>query len=368
MLNFSKSLALLVLFAVAVSVSFGADKVSEKRYAADPALIEVLQPYLLGQCSPASINLDPNFYERYRASMAFLIRQQPLYLRLLRQSDAVRQTQWFKSAGHGEEAETVLVNDLNRHLIIDTPGDTMLITVSMVVITNEIVNLFITRQEEKAKSVLRRKLQRLNQQYDSMRSETRSLENTLNDIRQGTSFPFLDADLNDHYLSGEYSGLLGKKNELKLEIAGLETEVDLLRRKAIEEEDAEAQAEADAKALEKQTSKKPTTSRRKSSRCQSCETRKSLQKSQDKLIVLNAKLDVVNDLIVKSKMNLKSLSLIRADYLKVKNQRDGIRAALKEMESKIMDISILHDDAELSRLKLLQMADESLIVSEEKEK
>lgn len=368
MLNFSKSLVLLVLFAIAVSSSLGADEIGPKRYAADPALIEVLPPYLLSQCSPASINLDQNFYDRYRTSMAFLIRQQPLYLRLLRQSSLVQQTQWFKSAGLGEEAEIVLVTDLNKYLNVSTPADTMLITVSMacinvedaVLITNEIVNLFITRQETKSKSVLLRKLATLHQQLGSMQAEMRQIENTLDGIRQGTEFSFIEADLKDHYLADEYSGLLGKKNELELEIAGLETEVDLLRRKVIEE--------ADAEALKKQTSKKPAAGQRSSSPCASCETEKECRQAQDKLIVLSTKLDVVNKLIVVSRQKLKSLSLIRADYLKVKNQRDGMRVAAEEMESKIRDISILHDDAELSRVKILQMADESLIVRKAKKK
>ncbi len=201
------------------------------RYTAEVA-IEILPP---GQIDPFSFGpgqIDKDLYYQLRNDKAAFITQQSNLENLLRR-DKVRATNWFRQFDNDIEDA---IEELEDNLRVTVQRDSLLIELSMTckdkkesaLIVNEMLDLFLKKQRERATRDVRNKLQTVTNQQRRLRSELRQAEDTLQTIREGTEFVDLGgADIPDH-MSQKITDLEIGCNNLETEIGIVESHIATL--------------------------------------------------------------------------------------------------------------------------------------------
>lgn len=202
------------------------------RYTAKVA-IEVLPP---GQIDPFSFGTrhsDKDLYYQLRNDKAAFITQQSTLENLLRR-DKIRDTYWFKQFDNDiPEAIEELVDNLR----VKVRDDSHLIELSMTcrdkkesaLIVNEMLDLFLKKQQDRATRDVRRKLQKVTYQQRRLRTELQQAQDTLETIRKGTEFVDLGgADFPDH-MAKTLADSEARYNELQSELSNVESHIAALK-------------------------------------------------------------------------------------------------------------------------------------------
>jgi hypothetical protein len=227
-----------------VAVAGSATKAAAPTYAAK-TLIRVL-PY--AEKDPMSIEtpaVDARLQERFRRSMAALIKQQDMLQRLIDLRE-VQETKWFRGFGSTSDDKHHFVRkalkDLEHNLRVAAQQDTDFIKISMTcgdpreaaLIVNEMVGLFVSWQQQKKRGRISAKLANLEQQHIALQKDLDTAERALEEVRTRWGF----GDLEDHNYPPpvvvRLSRLQSLRDDMLLEVRGLEATINDLKERKVD--------------------------------------------------------------------------------------------------------------------------------------
>ena len=362
------------------------------RYRAQ-ALIAVSPPGTEDPDRFATSTPNRDIYLNFRKSKAFSLKRPGNLRRLLRESDAVRQTVWFTSFGNDEVKR---LENLDKNLAASAQKDMDYILVSMIcgsasdaaLITNEMVKLFLGIEDQQSKGDIREQLAKRNGQLEDLQEDLRVAEETLDGIRKGTEFANLEATSFRSYIDDKLEQVENRRNEIASQVSKLETMAEIIRKRSqgSYDEVVKEQADRDTTAIslrlriidlemilaEQLTHLGANHRQVKETRDALKQTQEELlkrvayisdlaRKSQlvqieDQLITVSSERDTLQTQRVEARQEYKALSLIRADYTKQTVQRDKLRENIADAESFIRKLNAIHDDPTANKLRLASSA------------
>ncbi|MHC4156148.1 MAG: hypothetical protein ACYST6_14690 [Planctomycetota bacterium] len=234
-----------------VGVVGSATKAAAPTYTAK-TLIRVL-PY--AEKDPMTIEtaaVDSGLQERFRRSIAALIKQQDMFQRLI-DMRKVQDTKWFRQFGSTSDDRHHFVRkaleDLERNLRVAAQRQTDFIKISMTcgdpheaaMIVNETVRLFVGVQQQKKRGQISAKLANLERRQVSLQKDLEIAERALEEVRTRWGF----TDLEDHNYAPavvvRLNRLQGLRDDMLLEVRGLEATISDLKERKVDFEALRAQ-------------------------------------------------------------------------------------------------------------------------------
>ncbi|MBN1796225.1 MAG: hypothetical protein JW804_06095 [Sedimentisphaerales bacterium] len=210
-----------LIFCAVSGMALGAPKQSHTA----TALIKVL-PY--ADTDPMVIGtpqIDREKQKEFRHSLAILMKQQNFLMKLI-QRDKIRETEWFKYFG---ENQVIAIEDLQKNLNVTEPEETDFLEVAMTcsqpqeaaLIVNEMVDMFVARQNDYQVEHVRRKLMELEQRRRSIEQNLDLAERALDDVRKSSGFSDLEERNYRHPVAERFIRLQETVDTLKLQRARL---------------------------------------------------------------------------------------------------------------------------------------------------
>jgi capsular exopolysaccharide synthesis family protein len=385
------------------------------RYTARAA-VEVLPS---GEGDPWSFNVGQpqkdTFYQT-RFSKAAMVKQQDLLQELIRQ-DEIRQTNWFKQfaetdaqgtvTGDLGKATTDAIDDLMKNLSATAPRDYVFIEIGMTcgsakeaaIITNKMVELFITSQVEQARASLRKQLTEQTNQRNDIRTRLDQIETTEANMRAGTRYARLNMSQNStfrDYMDDKISDIEKSSSGLESQRANLETQIETLKKRAESDQfDNVIQEEVEQDPIARQiraniTATEPVLAERltrfgedhRSVR----EIRDSLkqmrdefnkrqafigeivrksryQQAQDTMAAMMQQLETTTKQLQAAHAEYREVDQIRSEYDKFEKKRTEEQELLKQITSFIEKLNGQYQDPLIGKLKSLGMAPAPLKMS-----
>ncbi|MHC4737361.1 MAG: GumC domain-containing protein [Planctomycetota bacterium] len=289
--------------------------------------------------SSAMVNRDIQY--GHRVSIANLIKRQ-ITLQELLDRDKIRETEWFKRLG---ETRTVRIGEayknLQKHFDARAQRDAEFVSLSMTCsdkqeaadIVNEMVDMFLASQASAKQKEVADKLATFKAQRVTVQRELRLAEETLDDIRRNSGFTDLEQRTYPDPVTKRLIRLELEQDNCILEIA---------------------QQRANIKNLEKHAEKAESKSH------------ENLNNVQDYLIVLESKLEKLQELQNQASKEKGLLDLARVQYEQQTRIRDERRDMLDELKSHIEKRIIMHDDPETSKVQFAGYAPVPLDISSPK--
>ena len=371
------------------------------------AAIEVLPPGVDNPKNPESPTTSKDIYYQHKVTKAAYIKQQDMLQRLL-QRDKIRASSWFSEFGGSNTADQVkdAVKNLENNLGVNPQRDSNWITVSMTcgskkesaLIVNEMVTLFLQRQDEDAKRDTGLQLAERRRELALLQQELLSYDSSLDKIREGTQFANLGKKSFRDYLDEKLEEIEKNRNRLDTEVSELKGTIAILNRRAQEEYDeiVRERIERDPIAsgmrqrvaildtnLASQLARFGEDHRRVRELRDSIKQARAdlasrqleigniqrvaeLRFAQDQLITLQAQVETVENQRIQAMQEYKSLSELRVQYGKVVTKRDETQKALEEMGEVVRTQEAIYNDPELSKVRSIGDAPEPLVVSSPK--
>jgi uncharacterized protein involved in exopolysaccharide biosynthesis len=262
--------------------------------------------------------------------MAALIKQQDMLQRLI-VVRKVQETKWFRGFGSTTEDKHHLVkkalDDLEDNLRVAAQQDTDFIEVSMTggdphetaLIVNEMVRLFVSWQQQKKRGQISAKLANLERQQVSLHKDLDAAERALEEVRIRWGF----SDLEDHNYPPpvvvRLSRLLSLRDDMLLEVRGLEATINDLKERKV-----------DFEALRTQ------------------------------LIPRRAKLRELEEMLEQAGAKKKDFDLARVQYRRRAALRDRTRERLGAIEMLIEKYKIMHGDPDVAKVQMMGPAPKPL--------
>ncbi|MBW8035204.1 MAG: polysaccharide biosynthesis tyrosine autokinase [Planctomycetes bacterium] len=331
---------------------------------------------------------NQNIFFNFRKSKAFSLKQ-PVHLRtLLRDSDNVQNTSWYKSFGSDEIKR---LENLNDNLNASTRKDMNYIFVSMrcgsaidaALITNEMVTRFLAVENVQAKGDVMAQIKKRNERLVTLQDNLRTAETALEGIREGTKFANLGETNFRSYLDGKLVQVEGSLNTITAEASKMETYANILRKRSEGDFDDLVKTEADNDptahslrlrliSLEMALAEKLTHLGEEHRQLK--ETRDAIQQTKneiakrttyisnlsrqsklvqinDELIMVTSERDAFQKQQIEAREEYKTLSVIRTGYIKQVVQRDKIRDDIVSTEDRIRKLKTRHEDPTVNKLQ-----------------
>lgn len=350
----------------------------------------------------------------YRLSIANLIQQQRT-LRDLLERDKVRDTKWFsRFANYDENGNIVNKNqcilkafkDLKKHFGAYAHRDAEFVILTMTChnaqesadIVNEMATLFLDSQGTTKKAEITAKLTELTDRLNDVQSELNTAEQALADVR--TRFDITDLERTtgrffQHTITLQLNQLELAENDMILLIKQAEADIENLKRLAVEpvNEQVERQVEGDPvmimlaqqlAILESELAGQLTrygethkVVRRTQERINETKYERQIRQSEiaeqirqanlknaeDRLIVLQSRLEELERLRQEAETKKEDLDLARIQYEQRVAIREERKQTLDDIKAQIVRYQILHDDPETPKVMRIGLAQKPLEVS-----
>lgn len=194
--------------------------------------IEVLPPVETDPMNIVAAQVQKDIQYQHRLSMANLIKQQRALQELLR-DDKVRATKWFEQRNRDDRKA---FKYLKRYLGAHAHRDAEFVEISMTcqsaeeaaLIVNEMAQWFVASQRDTTKTELGERLRQLEERKNSIQRELNAAETSLDDVRKATGITDLEMPAGRywrHTFEIKLDDLELQQNELLLAIK--QTEADL---------------------------------------------------------------------------------------------------------------------------------------------
>jgi uncharacterized protein involved in exopolysaccharide biosynthesis len=328
-MNWKKIICICVVFVAAIDVSGAA----ARQYTAK-TFIQVL-PYT--EKDPFTIETPPineNIQYGFRVSMAELIRAESTLQKLL-ERDKIRQTNWFKNFGENRfESSQKGLKDLQENFGAGAQKEGHYIEVSMTcrdseeaaLIVNEMVDLFLSLQENRAKEAIAEKISAIERRRTAIRSEMIMAEKAMDEVR--TRFGIFDLD------ERAYTPLITRMIRLEEERDNCLLDIRQLQTK-IEHRKKESENSSNKSGAKKQ---------------------ERLESAEEKLIVLKSNFDELKKMCEEAAERKKNFDLARNPYVQRAAIRDERRKRLDEVKLLIEKFRMMHDDPDISKVRFIGYA------------
>ena len=287
----------------------------------------------------ATVNKDIQY--GHRVSIANLIKRQSTLQELI-DRDKIKETEWFKRLGKSSSAR---IGEAYKYLLknfgVSAQRDADFVSLSMTCsnkqeatdIVNEMVDMFLTSQGSAKQKEVAAKLATLKTQRVTVQRELRLAEETLEGIRKNSGFTDLEERTYPDPITARLIRLELEQDNCILEIA---------------------QQLANIKNLEKHAEKAEGKSR------------ENLNNVRDYLIVLESKLEKLQELQNQASEKKRRLDLARIQYEQQTRIRDERRDMLDQLKAQIEKRTIMHDDPETSKVQFAGYAPVPLDISSPK--
>ena len=398
---------LLILILTIVGAAAGAGgwyllRMYHPRYTAIGA-VEVLDPGLTDPDTFGDATVNPDRYDNFRNSKVMRIRSLGVLQELLR-ADTVRNTRWFGQFVRDSHTDTArAVRNLEKHLRIAAPRDDVHVTVAMtcgspgesMVIVNEMIDLFLQQQRSGATGDLSSQLAKRREQQAKLLRELGVANDELRKIREGTNFANLGETTFRDYLTESLADQETALSQLENTIIRLESNVEILKRRAEGEYDEVVQEQIERDPISQRMrdniammeprlaqlltrfgenhrlvreTRDDLEQRRGDLAKRQVEIADILRKANyrnahDQMVYLTAELEAQRKQLQEAKTEHREMSKVRADYLEGTTRRDEKQALLEEVNTVIEKFSALYDDPQASKVKLAWYASEPLEMS-----
>ncbi len=211
------------------------------------AIIKVLPPIDTDPMDIVASQVQQDIQYGHRVSLANLMKSQSSLQGLLRDSDQVRRTEWFRRTMKGDEdplkATINAVRYLERNLIAFPHREAEHIIVSMTCarpkeaasIVNEMVRLFVSQHGETEKAGVRQKLIELTDRQTAVDAEVKESERALQRVREETGITDLEVPAGkyfQHTITLRLNDLELQESELRLAIQQLGADIENLKQLA----------------------------------------------------------------------------------------------------------------------------------------
>ncbi len=367
-------------------------------YTAEVA-IEILPPGGVDPFSFEPKHPDKDLYYQFRNDKAAFITQQSTLENLLRR-DKVRATNWFRQFDNDIEDA---IEELEDNLRVTVQRDSLLIELSMTckdkaesaLIVNEMLDLFLKKQRERATRDVRNKLQTVTNQQRRFRTELRQAEDTLQTIREGTLFINLHgADLPGH-MSQKITDLEIGCNNLETEISIVESHIatlntqtqneykefvreqiahdpamsvlteklTLLELELAEEHAVSVEEEPDDGQEQKMIDVISRKIEDRSAKIAQDIQESNLRTAKAEMTALTRQLASMQQRLDQAKRDAKDYDNIRANYAQYIRIRDEKQTMLEEMDAHIEKLYAVLESPDISRVKMVGLAPQPLKIS-----
>ena len=345
-----------------------------------------------------------NIQYSYRQSMASLMRRQQSLEDLLRVAK-VQETKWFRKFGEIKDVKMQkALKDLQGHLGARAERDAEFVTVSMTcgdaeesaLIVNEMIDMFLKSQGVTKRREVAERMTRLEEQRVRLERDLNDAERAMADLRVATKFTDLKerGDLRST-IRVKLDNLELRQNDLILGIKQIQADIENLERMATGPilEQVEHQIERDplmvvlaqqrdlleamlagtlTKFGENHRVVRQTRERideiREKRRIRKAEIaeqtrRANLQNGQDRLLVLQSRLEELETMRLEAEAKKKDLDLARAQYERRVAVRDERKQRLDETKALMEALKIMHDDPRTPKVRFVGYAPVPLEVS-----
>jgi len=293
-------------------------------------LIRVL-PY--AEKDPMTIEtpaVDAAVQECFRGSVAALIKRQEMLQQLIG-AEWIQATKWLRSLGDVENQRYDVFKkalaELHKNFGVDVQEETDFVELSMTcgepdeaaLIVNELAQLFIGAQQQKKQGQVRAKLANLEQQRASLQRDLDSAERSLEEVRTRWGFTDLEDHNYAHPVVVRLNRLQSLRDDMLLEVRGLEATISDLKERKVDFEALRAQ-----------------------------------------LIPRRAKLDELEKMVEQAGAKKKDFDLARIQYRQRAAVRDRMSEHLGAVVILIEKYKIMHDDPDIAKVRVVGRAVEPL--------
>lgn len=208
------------------------------------AVLKVLPPIDTDPMDIVASQVQQDLQYGHRVSLANLMKSQGSLQGLLRDSDQVRNTKWFRQTMKGDEdpfkATINAVRCLEKNLIAFPHREAEHIIVSMTcarpteaaLIVNEMTRLFVSQHGETQKADVRQKLIELTERQTAVETDIKNSEAALQRVREETGITDLEVPAGkyfQHTITLRLNDLELQESELKLAIQQLQADIGNLQ-------------------------------------------------------------------------------------------------------------------------------------------
>ncbi len=263
--------------------------------------------------------IDKDLQYQFRRSMAALMVTLPNLEDLLHR-DKIKHSQWYKRRG---EDVAVAVKDLQKSFSVVPREKGNCLEVSMTcsdardaaLIVNEMIMLFIDSRQELARARIIDKLRAVSEHSDRINQDLRAADKALDEVRRAWGFSDLEEHTYPHPVTARLIRLEAAKDDLALEIKGLEAAIEILQK-----------------------------------------SRSSSSTQQNELTILRAKFTEIHKLCDEAKAKQRDLDQARTAYKVRAAIRDERLRRLEEIKTVEQKLKLLLEDPDISRLRIVAPA------------
>jgi succinoglycan biosynthesis transport protein ExoP len=211
------------------------------------AVLKVLPPIDTDPMDIVASQVQQDLQYGHRVSLANLMKSQGSLQGLLRDSDKVRGTNWFRRTMKGDEDPLKATNNavryLERNLIAFPHREAEHIIVSMTcarpaeaaLIVNEMTRLFVSQHGETQKADVRQKLIEMTERQTAVEADIKNSEQALQRVREETGITDLEVPAGkyfQHTITLRLNDLELQESELRLAIQQLQADIGNLKQLA----------------------------------------------------------------------------------------------------------------------------------------
>jgi len=204
-------------------------------------VIKVLPPVTTDPMEIVASQVQQDIQYGHRVSLANLMKMQSTLQELIRISDKVRATKWFRKTVHGDSREAV--KSLERHLNAYPQREAEHIAVSMTcgdpteaaLIVNEMARLFVSQHTDTEKADVSQKLTELTERQNIVQREMEDSERAMQQVREKTGISDLERPAGryfQHTITLRLNDLELQESEMSLAIKQLQADIGNLRQLA----------------------------------------------------------------------------------------------------------------------------------------
>ncbi|MFC1677585.1 GumC family protein [Planctomycetota bacterium] len=371
-------------------------------------IIEVLPPAIEDPGIIGTRTPNKDILYGHRVSIAALIKQQNMLMQLITKREKVQETMWFQSFSDikDERIKRALKN-LKRKFGAYAKRDSQFVVLSMTcgnpeeaaLIVNEMLRMFISSQGQTEKQDVDSKLGVLTTQQETLQTELRSAEFTMEELRKNSGFGDLEARNFRDIITEKLTELDDSQNELTLEVNQANSSAMILERQLsepVDEDQISKQLETDPTILsltrritelnaslqgklakfgenhrvvkDYQQFLNGLEEERQQNRVRLAEmTRRANYRGvQDQLTVLTGKLERLNEMREEAYTEKAKLDIARVMYEQRKVVRDGIKDRLEETKGLITKWRNIREDPDTTKVKNVGEAPVPLEISSPK--
>jgi len=357
--------------------------------------IQVLSPVETDPMTIGTAQLQKDILYGHRMSIANRIKQQSTLQELLGR-DKVKQTEWFRRRdGNMRKA----FRYLDRHFRAYAHRDSEFVEISMTcrsdresaLIVNEMLELFLAQQGSTERAEVSVRMQRLEDQRSRVKRDLDAANRALEEVRTASGITDLDLPTGryfQHTITLRLNSLELQKNELQLGIRQLQADLKNLERLAtgpltkqieyvIERDPVmitlaqqlafqEAslsgrlakfgESHREVRRTQEQIEKIKNERELRKTEIAEQTRRANLENAQDGLVVLQERLEQLEEMRQEAEAKKKDLDLARVQYEERIKIRDERIAMLDSIKEQIEKLKIIHDDPETPKVLAVGLA------------